>query len=116
MKTAILTDSSSEFLSFSKKDFTLRGNVAIIAQGLLSDKSLGLWHDLICANAVFRSHKWSASGRLAQLGERSVRNAEVVGSIPIPSTMKSREINDFTAFHFAGQPVLLKPGKIGIPF
>ena len=25
-------------------------------------------------------------GRLAQLGERSVRNAEVVGSIPIPST------------------------------
>ena len=33
-----------------------------------------------------KSIKWSGSGRLAQMGERGVRNAKVGGSNPLPST------------------------------
>ena len=38
------------------------------------------------------------SGRLAQLGERHVRNVEVVGSIPTPSTNFQRPASK----HFSG--------------
>ena len=41
---------------------------------------------------------FSISGLVAQLGERSVRIREVVGSTPIRSTIKSCEILCFTAF------------------
>ena len=37
-------------------------------------------------------------GPIAQLGERSVRIREVEGSNPFESTIKSREIQHFTAF------------------
>ena len=39
-------------------------------------------------------------GRLAQLGERSVRNAEVVGSIPIPSTKNENHRRSFCGGFF----------------
>ena len=41
---------------------------------------------------------FSISGLVAQLGERSVRIREVVGSNPIRSTIKSCEILCFTVF------------------
>ena len=45
---------------------------------------------LVCARAVFAAWVQSnQSGRLAQLGERRVRNAEVASSILAPSTRHS---------------------------
>ena len=38
------------------------------------------------AEAASKGHDLARIGRLAQLGERCVRNAEVGGSIPPPST------------------------------
>ena len=43
-------------------------------------------------------YKITKYGPIAQLGERTVRIRKVVGSIPIRSTTKSREIINFTAF------------------
>ena len=43
-------------------------------------------------------YKTTKYGPIAQLGERTVRIRKVVGSIPIRSTTKSREIISFTAF------------------
>jgi hypothetical protein len=51
-------------------------------------------------------------GAVAQLGERCVRNAEVVGSIPIRSTNESQEKPEHSAsrrgafFMFSGIPSL----------
>ncbi len=45
------------------------------------------------------SVKSDFAGDVAQLGERSVRNAEVVGSIPIISTRKSRHLRKAVLFY-----------------
>ena len=45
------------------------------------------------------SVKSDFAGDVAQLGERSVRNAEVVGSIPIISTRKSRHRRKAVLFY-----------------
>ena len=54
--------------------------VAVLQNGMLF---LGVLSTAKGVSAVMTTHR---SGRLAQLGERCVRNAEVGGSIPPPST------------------------------
>ena len=39
-----------------------------------------------CGDACYNKGRLLKKGRLAQLGERHVRNVEAVGSTPIPST------------------------------
>ena len=44
-------------------------------------------HTLVASHGFpASSQSWGSRGRLAQLGERGVRNAEVEGSSPLPST------------------------------
>lgn len=50
-------------------------------------------------------------GRLAQLGERHVRNVEVVGSIPTPSTNFHPALLHITAFRMVGS--IQRTGKVG---
>ena len=89
----LVTDMSEDFVE------VLTGRISQIrkcwANGKISIESDDIFKKLNGAFAIIVIAGWR--GRLAQLGERCVRNAEVGGSIP-PSSTKSTELRQVSYF------------------
>ena len=57
-------------------------------------RSISAEHTIVCSGKAlleWNPAQWSAYGAIAQLGERIVRNDEVVGSIPTSSTINQKK-------------------------
>jgi hypothetical protein len=80
----------------------LRGYSCAVARAPLS-----MWHPFSAASQMVKSH-YTPSGAIAQLGERIVRNDEVVGSIPTSSTILTLLFSDTHSAPFQFVPFLYR--------